>query len=459
MSIVLLEQNGSGVSFSNFKEGIMYCDNNSVMQSGKVDAYYLIDVSITNDKIVDGAIINSKLYNGAVTLSKISNNAVNSDKIIDGAVISSKIIDGAVTLSKISNDAVNSDKIVDGSVTTAKLDNGAVTLSKISNDAVNSDKIVDGAVILSKLSNNAVNSDKIVDGAVTNNKLSGSISDSKLEQITSSGKVANSATSATSDNINDTIVKRNEFGNFTANTIYTQNINIDGAIHTSLAVGSVSVDGLGNLVSSVLTFPESNASNVGNTLVLRTWNGEINAQHANFATMTSENSIRTADINMRTIARNSIVFSDSGGWLYGVSQLSNNFTSATSSNTNDTIVSRDNRGECHLQVNGINQGICSEIYTGDIDLSISSTLPQYILVSQSVASSLVLPTASALFAGGSITFRRVGGTISDMSYTTSDLVPNGNLTVITDYQFLDGVTSSTITCLKTGVSTYAWMMV
>jgi hypothetical protein len=194
---------------------------------------------------------------------------------------------------------------------------------------------------------------------------------------------------------------------------------------------------------------------------LRTWNGEINAQHANFATLTSENSIRTADINMRTIARNSIVFSDSNGWLYGVSQLSNNFTSATSSNTNDTIVSRDNRGECHLQVNGINQGICSEIYTGDIDLSLLSSypLPQYILVSQSGTAILTLPTASALFAGGSITFRRVGGTISGMSYTTSSLVPNGNLTVITDYQFLAGVTSSTITCLKTGVSTYAWMMV
>jgi len=56
-------------------------------------------------------------------------------------------------------------------------------------------------------------------GTVTNTMLAGSIADSKLSTITTSGKVANSATTATQANTANAIVARDASGNFTANII------------------------------------------------------------------------------------------------------------------------------------------------------------------------------------------------------------------------------------------------
>ena len=54
---------------------------------------------------------------------------------------------------------------------------------------------------------------------VTNTMLAGSIDDSKLNTISTTGKVSNSATTATSSNTANAIVARNSSGNFTANII------------------------------------------------------------------------------------------------------------------------------------------------------------------------------------------------------------------------------------------------
>jgi hypothetical protein len=56
-------------------------------------------------------------------------------------------------------------------------------------------------------------------GSVTNAMLGGSITDSKLNQLTSAGKVANSATTAASANTANAIVARDGSGNFIAGTI------------------------------------------------------------------------------------------------------------------------------------------------------------------------------------------------------------------------------------------------
>lgn len=61
----------------------------------------------------------------------------------------------------------------------------------------------------------------IADEAITNAKISNSaaIVDTKLAQLTTAGKVANSATTATATNTNSTIVQRDGSGNFAAGTI------------------------------------------------------------------------------------------------------------------------------------------------------------------------------------------------------------------------------------------------
>jgi hypothetical protein len=74
---------------------------------------------------------------------------------------------------------------------------------------------------------------------ITSGQLAGSIVDSKLSTISSAGKVANSATSATSANTGSAIVARDSSGNFSAGTI-TANLN-GNASGTALSLNNGSV--------------------------------------------------------------------------------------------------------------------------------------------------------------------------------------------------------------------------
>ena len=83
-----------------------------------------------------------------------------------------------------------------------------------------------------------VTSDSIEDGAISNVDISNTagIEDTKLATITSSGKVANSATTATSANTASAIVARDGSGNFSAGTI-TASLSGNASTATSLQTG------------------------------------------------------------------------------------------------------------------------------------------------------------------------------------------------------------------------------
>jgi len=102
-------------------------------------------------------------------------------------------------------------------------------------------------------------------GTVTNTMLAGSISDSKLNQITTSGKVANSATTATQANTANAIVARDASGNFTANII-TANLvgNADTATTATTATNATNVgitDDTSTNSDLYLTYVSSNSGN------------------------------------------------------------------------------------------------------------------------------------------------------------------------------------------------------
>ncbi len=73
-------------------------------------------------------------------------------------------------------------------------------------------------------------------GTVTSAMLAGSIADSKLSTISSAGKVANSATTATNANTSSAIVARDSSGNFSAGTVTA---NLTGNV-TGNVIGKVS---------------------------------------------------------------------------------------------------------------------------------------------------------------------------------------------------------------------------
>lgn len=83
----------------------------------------------------------------------------------------------------------------------------------------------------------------------------GAITDAKLATIVSAGKIANSATTATSANNPNTIVSRNASGNFNANTINASLILPAGSLASpSMRFSTGTTTGLASLVSNVLSF-------------------------------------------------------------------------------------------------------------------------------------------------------------------------------------------------------------
>ena len=88
---------------------------------------------------------------------------------------------------------------------------------------------------------------------VTNTMLAGSISDSKLSTISTAGKVANSATTATSVNTASAIVARDSSGNFAAGTI-TANLtgNVTGNLTGTASSASTATNIAGGAAGQVV---------------------------------------------------------------------------------------------------------------------------------------------------------------------------------------------------------------
>ena len=99
--------------------------------------------------------------------------------VANGAITTAKIGADAVDGTKIADDSIDSEHIVDGSVDTAHIADSNVTTAKIADSNVTTSKIADANVTTAKIN----------DSAVTNAKLAGSIADSKLNTISTAGKV------------------------------------------------------------------------------------------------------------------------------------------------------------------------------------------------------------------------------------------------------------------------------
>ena len=119
----------------------------------------------------------------------------------------------------------------------------------------------------------------INNGVVTNDMLAGGISDSKLNTITTAGKVDNSATTATSSNNPNTIVLRDASRNFTANNITANNFyglastsTIANSIQSNNTTGIIKLTTSSNAVLPILTVPDVNAT-IATTNLNQTFGG------------------------------------------------------------------------------------------------------------------------------------------------------------------------------------------
>jgi hypothetical protein len=105
------------------------------------------------------------------------------------------------------------------------------------------------------IDNGAVTSAKIADGTIVDGDISASaaIVDTKLATISTTGKVSNSATTATDSNTTSAIVARDASGNFSAGTItaaLTGNASTATTLATARTINGTSFNGSANITTS-----------------------------------------------------------------------------------------------------------------------------------------------------------------------------------------------------------------
>jgi hypothetical protein len=121
---------------------------------------------------------------------------------------------------------------------------------------------------------------------VTNTMLAGSISNDKLNTITTVGKVSNSATTATDVNTNNAIVLRDASGNFSAGTI-TASLNGNASTATNVAYSG--------LTGTVPTWNQNTTGNAATVTTNANLTGDVTSTGNNTSIATGV--IVNADIN------------------------------------------------------------------------------------------------------------------------------------------------------------------
>jgi hypothetical protein len=160
---------------------------------------------------------------------------------------------------------------------------------------------------------------------VTNTMLAGSISNDKLNTITTVGKVSNSATTATDVNTNNAIVLRDASGNFSAGTI-TASLNGNANTSTTLATGRT----IGITGDLTYTSPSFNGSaNVTAVGTLANSGVTANTYTAATVTVDAKGRITSASNNtIPTVNDGTLTMAVSGNGLTGSQTFTANQSSA-----------------------------------------------------------------------------------------------------------------------------------
>ena len=232
------------------------------------------------------------------------------------------------------------------------------------------------AIATAYIADSAVTSAKIADGTIVNADINASaaIVDTKLATIATSGKVSNSATTATNANTASAIVARDGSGGFAAGTItaaLTGNASTATRLATARNIGGVAFDG-----TASINLPGVNTAGNQNT-------------SGNAATSTALSS-----------ARNFAVTGDVTG------TVSSNLTSGASIATSiaaGVIVNADVNASAAIAGSKITTGTTSAVGVLQLTNSTSSTSTTTAATPSSVKTSFDLANAALPKAGGTLT--------------------------------------------------------
>jgi len=315
---------------------------------------------------------------------------------------------------------------------------------------------------------------------------SAAITDDKLATITSAGKVANSATTATIANVPNAIVLRDASGNFTANVITaTLNGNAASATTSLGFTGSLSGDVTGtqgativatvggqtaaSIASATALVNTSTSNAVPNTLVLRDASGNfaanvitasLNGNATTATTATTATNFTGSLVGDVTGTQGATVVSTVGGQtaanVAAGTVLANG---ATSANTANAIVRRDGSGNFSAgTITGSLTGAASlnvlragDTMTGALQLPTGAIATPALRFTGSLTTGISVPTADnfvvstaglerlRIDANGNTTFRSnykmnayrssnqsINNTTATIVFDTETLDPNAN---------------------------------
>lgn len=217
------------INDSNYSTGILHSDAN-----GQITSSLVIDTDISSGGATNGMVLSADGVGGASWITSGSsltlNDAYENEPGSGGAHIDINGTIGAIVLDNLTGDpdvgttafiisgssgnslyfdfdgSIGSTEWTGGGLIKASAVYGKTSCSKL----VNSDVDNSANISYSKLNLN---------NSITNADLAGSIDDTKLNVISTSGKVANSSTTCTDNNIGSTIVCRDVNGDFSARNI------------------------------------------------------------------------------------------------------------------------------------------------------------------------------------------------------------------------------------------------
>jgi hypothetical protein len=418
-----------------------------VLPTGTVTSGMILDGTIVNADInASAAIAATKISGTAVTQSDtgtiatgmIADSAITSAKIADGTIVNGDVnASAAIAYSKLNlASSIKSSDIVDGTIVNADINaSAAIDATKISGTAV------------TQADTGTVTSTMIADGTIVNTDISSSaaIADTKLATISTSGKVSNSATTATDANTASAIVARDASGNFTANLItvnttptasghaaskaYVDNISAGMNWHSAVqaatagvlpsstyAAGTIDANG-GYGIGATLT-ATANAAIVIDTIALNNGNrvlvkDQADAKQNGIYVVTDKGSVSTKWILTRaTDSDNHIVNQVEAGdavyVLYGPNNLNQSFVATVIGSGTNGIVLIGTDNITWTQFSGASSFVAGNglVRTGNTVDVVSSTL-------SSSADSLDLSTVSRSNTTGSATNNLISSITTD----------------------------------------------
>jgi hypothetical protein len=233
---------------------------------------------------------------------------------------------------------------------------------------------------------------------VNNDITDGTIADSKLATISTAGKIANTATSATGGNVINAIVTRDSSGNFSANNATLVGLSTTGVVHnsaggvlsTSLIVNNditnttITDAKLATIATSgkvANTATSATGGNVINAIITRDSSGNFSANNATLVALNttgivhnssggvlSTSLIVNADITDGTITDAKLATISTSG------KVANSATTATTSSTPDTIALRDSNGNIAINNLIIDTLTPAGVVHNDVDGLLSTSL-------------------------------------------------------------------------------------